>query len=112
MLIRASRTRLHVTKLTLAGFASLVVFVNVAAPKGGIYIGSIPITWGYVLLGLGALFVSLRLLTGHYKINAYEAYQIIFFAIFQHVTLYAYCGSASMITTQHQPMQSPTLLPS
>ena len=48
---------------SLRFLAAMTLFVNTAFPKGGFYLSAVPITWGYLLLGLtGSLCVGTLLL--------------------------------------------------
>jgi hypothetical protein len=69
--------------------------VNMFIPKSGIYIGSLPINFGYMLLCLGAFFAFCKLLLGQYALTRSEI--IAFFLLFGNfafqVTTVFYLGS-------------------
>ncbi len=55
--------------LSLRHLAYVTLFVNVALPKGGFYIHSVPVTWGYVLLGLTGTLTGIAVLLRRFKVN-------------------------------------------
>lgn len=55
----------------------LTLFFNTALPKGGFYLGGVPVTWGYLLLGISGSLVTISVLRGRHKLGRYEALAVI-----------------------------------
>lgn len=69
--------------LGLVGYLCLLtVFTNLAFPKAGIYIGEIPINFGYILLFISGVFSFLSFLLGKIKLEYTSTIGILFLLTF------------------------------
>jgi hypothetical protein len=85
--IRFSSVFLHRPALILNFFA---LWTNLVIPKAGFYLGSVPVNFGYLLLGLGSFTVLLKILLGTYKLIRVELVALFFLignAAFQSITI-------------------------
>lgn len=79
MIIRASKYSLS-TISTFLFILFLVIF-----PKGGIKIASIPVTWGYVIIALAALYLFIR---KFYKVHLYSLISSLSLLPFQAIAIF------------------------
>lgn len=86
--IRFSLVFLHRPALLLNFFA---LWTNLVIPKAGLYLGLVPVNFGYLLLGLGSFTVFLKILLGSYKLIKLELVALLFLvsnAAFQLITIF------------------------
>ena len=90
--------------LSLRHLAYATLFINTALPKGGFYVNSVPITWGYVLLGLTGALTVMAILLGRFKITLLLTTMVALLAGFSAYSLVA------LITLGYDPTLSFGLL--
>jgi hypothetical protein len=75
----------------------IALWINLVFPKAGIYLGTIPINIGYLVLGLGAFSVVCAILFRHYSLTRPEYFAMVLLsgnAVFQLLTLIVQGSSA------------------
>jgi hypothetical protein len=78
----------------------MALWMNLAFPKAGFYVGAVPVTLGYVALGLGSFGVVLKLLLREYSLSRAEWVAILLLlgnALFQVLTVF-FRGSSTEIS--------------
>jgi hypothetical protein len=91
----------------------MALWMNLAFPKAGFYIGSVPVTLGYVALGLGSFGVVLKLLLREYSLSRAEWVAILLLlgnALFQVLTVF-FRGSSTETSMLFGHLTSLSVIP-